>query len=141
MRDGHHRPAQAVAMNVADAALRGVRFDDVTGFKFCGPVMKRVEKTRDCHMEDFRRSATLWPLLRLFKHFSPGKDGVPDRPNRHATAHTVDGVQYTPVNALIATMFAASVLREVHESLILDNDTPGPGELEAGTDGNVPDVE
>ncbi|PSK67803.1 hypothetical protein B0E53_00274 [Micromonospora sp. MH33] len=103
--------------------------------------MKRVEKTRDCHMEDFRRSATLWPLLRLFKHFSPGKDGVPDRPNRHARAHTVDGVQYTPVNALIATMFAASVLREVHESLILDNGTPGPGELEAGTDGNVPDVE
>lgn len=141
MRDGHHRPAQALAMNVVDAALRGTLFDDVSGFKFYGPVVKRIEKTRDCQMQDFRRSATLWPLLRLFKHFSPGQDGVPDRPNRHATAHTVDGVQYTPVNALIASMFAASVIREVQESLILEGRAPGPGELEAGPSDDGPGAE
>jgi hypothetical protein len=43
--------------------------------------------------------------------------------------HTVDEVQYTPVNALIATMLAASILREVQESLTLeDQDEPSADE-------------
>lgn len=118
MRDGHDEPAQALAMNTIDATLRGTLFDDMPQFRY-KPVVLRIEESRDCLLKDFRQSATLWPLLRLFKNFSPGSGGIPSQANRHATAHTVDEVQYTPVNALIATMLAVSVLREVQESLLL----------------------
>ncbi|MFV2114211.1 hypothetical protein ACFHW0_17970 [Micromonospora sp. LOL_025] len=62
--------------------------------------------------------------------FSPGSGTIPSRPNRHATAHTVDGVQYTPVNALVATMLAVSVVREIQESLTLQQCDSSAEELD-----------
>ncbi|WP_200214370.1 hypothetical protein [Micromonospora coerulea] len=120
MRDGHDEPAQAFAMNVVDSTLRGTLFASVPQNRFYKPMVMQIEESRDCLMQDFRQSVTLWPLLRVFDTFHPGKgDPVPSRANRHATAHTVADVQYTPVNALIATMLATSVVREVQESLTM----------------------
>ncbi|MFG1660882.1 hypothetical protein ACGFIY_30535 [Micromonospora chersina] len=80
-------------------------------------------------------------MLRLFDHFSPGEDEIPSRANRHATAHTVDGVQYASPNALIATMLSVSILREIQESLTLAENEPATPELEAVSAGDGPTEE
>ncbi|WP_157746499.1 hypothetical protein [Micromonospora inositola] len=130
LRDGHDEPAQAFAMNVVDSTLRGTLFASVPQNRFYKPMVTQIEASRDCVMADFRQSAALWPLLRVFDTFHPDKgDPVPSLANRHATAHTVARVQYTPVNALIATMLATSVVREVQEPLITQQFGELPAEV------------
>ncbi|MDG4833990.1 hypothetical protein O7627_32485 [Solwaraspora sp. WMMD1047] len=120
---GHDRPGQAYAMNIVDATLRGTLFSTVPKNGFYRPMIEVVKASRDCTLQDLRHSATLWPLLRMFDQFHPDRgDRVPALANRHATAHTVSRIQYKPVNALIATMVAVSLLREAQHTL----DVPEP---------------
>lgn len=50
------------------------------------------------------------PVLTTFR--ADRGDAVPERPNRHAVAHTLDRRQYSEPNALQAVLLAVSVLRQ-----------------------------
>lgn len=53
-------------------------------------------------------------------------DPVPDRFNRHATAHTVDPRQYTKLNALVGLMMVTSLVRQIAEDLKDDENGDPP---------------
>jgi hypothetical protein len=51
--------------------------------------------------------------------FDPSKGhSIPTKLNRHACAHAVGRVQYTPANAVIALALATSLIREAHQEIV-----------------------
>lgn len=66
----------------------------------------------DPDLEDIGQELTLAAIAPALAQFTPGETDIPDRPNRHAVAHTVSAIQQTPGNALEAVLLAVSVLRQ-----------------------------
>ncbi len=118
LRCGHRPSAQALAGNVFDTVLR-----DATrrGVIFAGPPAGyfRYDKARKkitpvserTAVGRFRTACVLSAALPALKDYNPS-DPAPTRFVRHATAHSARPEQYAPVNAIVAVMLMASVLRE-----------------------------
>jgi hypothetical protein len=122
LRGGHGSGAQALAGNVfdtllRDAARRGVAFSGppVGYFKY-DKVRKQITPVSDdTAIRRFRPDCVLSAALAALEKYDPS-DPPPARFVRHATAHRACPAQYTPVNAIVAVMLAASMLREAQAS-------------------------
>lgn len=122
LRDGHGSSAQALAGNVFDTLLRDVAR---RGVIFTGPpvgyfkydkIRKRIPPVSDDTLiRRFRADCVLSAALQALEEYKPS-DPPPGRFLRHATAHYARAEQYTPVNAIVAVMLAASMLREAQAS-------------------------
>jgi len=122
LRGGHSSSAQALATNVFDTLLR-----DATrrGVIFAGPAVGyfKYDKVRkqitpvsdDTVIRRFRPDCVLSAALAALEKYDPS-DPPPARFVRHATAHRACPEQYTPVNAIVAVMLMASMLREAQVS-------------------------
>jgi hypothetical protein len=118
LRADHGAAAQALAANVfdtwlRDAARRGVAF---TRPAPRSSVYKHVSGqitpiSEEILLSEFEAVCVLAPALPALASFDPA-DPPPPRFARHPTAHRAGPEQYTPANAVIAVMLAASVLRE-----------------------------
>jgi hypothetical protein len=122
LRGGHGSSAQALAGNIFDtllhdAARRGVVFaaPPVGYFKY-DKVRKQITPVSDdTAIRRFRPDCVLSAALAALEKYDPS-DPPPARFVRHATAHRACPAQYTPVNAIVAVMLVASMLREAHAS-------------------------
>lgn len=113
--DGHHAGAQALAANVLDTTLR--RAFPLGQWQSYRRVREAISECRRSNHLAYLRSGLTWaPILLAIDTFDGGNfTSTPVHFNRHATAHAVGRAQYNRYNALIATMMAASALRESHE--------------------------
>ena len=122
LRGGHSSSAQALATNVFDTLLRyatrrGVIFGGppVGYFKY-DKVQKQITPVSDdTAIRRFRPDCVLSAALAALENYDPS-DPPPARFVRHATAHRACPAQYTPVNAVVAVMLVASMLREAQAS-------------------------
>jgi hypothetical protein len=122
LRGGHGSSAQALAGNIfdtllRDAARRGVMFagPPVGYFKY-DKVRKQITPVSDdTVIRRFRPDCALSAALAALENYDPS-DPPPARFVRHATAHRACTAQYTPVNAIVAVMLVASMLREAQAS-------------------------
>jgi hypothetical protein len=114
--------AQALAANVFDTLLRDVHyrgrlFAGSTGwFKYQHVTGGITPVSDETLIGVYRATCVLTPVLKALAEFNVETDPVPGRFTRHATAHRAGRAQYTPANAVIATMLATSLLREAQES-------------------------
>jgi hypothetical protein len=121
LRDGHAAPAQALATNVFDTLLRdmgrrGVIFGGPLGYFKYDKVRKRIEPVSDeTLISQYRAACVLAAAVPALQNYEPA-DPAPVRFVRHATAHRAGPEQYTPVNAIVAVMLMASMLREAQAS-------------------------
>ena len=122
LRGGHASSAQALAGNIfdtllRDAACRGVMFADVPlGYFKYDKVRKQITPVSDrTAIRRFRPDCVLSAALAALENYDPS-DPPPARFVRHATAHRACQSQYTPVNAIVAVMLVASMLREAQAS-------------------------
>lgn len=124
---GLHRAAQALAANVFDTALRhivrgGLLLPELTGKQFDYRTLKKKIAPHlisdDLEINRFRAASVLSPVVPALARFDPANSQDPAgvRFNRHATAHRVDTVQFTPENAIISLMLAVSLVREIQHS-------------------------
>ena len=122
LQGGHGSSAQALAGNVFDTLLRdGAR----RGVMFAGPPIGyfKYDKVRkqitpisdDTAIRRFRPDCVLSAAVAALENYDPS-DPPPARFVRHATAHRACPAQYTPVNAIVAVMLVASMLREAQAS-------------------------
>lgn len=121
LRDGRAAPAQALATNVFDTLLRdmgrrGVIFGGPLGYFKYDKVRKRIEPVSDeTLISQYRAACVLAAAVPVLQDYEPA-DPTPVRLVRHATAHRAGPEQYTPVNAIVAVMLMASMLREAQAS-------------------------
>ena len=122
LRSGHSSSAQALAGNLFDTLLR-----DATrrGVIFAAPPVGQFQYARvrnqikpvsdNTVISQFRSDCVLSAALAALQDYDPS-DPPPARFVRHATAHCARREQYTPVNAIVAVMLMASMLREAQAS-------------------------
>jgi len=110
--------AQALAGAIFDTILRRtIKPQRITGY------YKRVkdeitDRHENADMSELRWGVVHVPaILALDMFFEPNGDPIPTIFNRHATAHTVGRIQYTPANAVIALALATSLIREAHQEI------------------------
>lgn len=121
LRDGRAAPAQALATNVFDTLLRdigrrGVIFGGPLGYFKYNKVRKRIEPVSgETLISQYRAACVLAAAVPALQDYEPS-DPAPVRFVRHATAHRAGPEQYTPVNAIVAVMLLASMLREAQAS-------------------------
>ncbi|HET9897547.1 MAG TPA: hypothetical protein VFQ44_21655 [Streptosporangiaceae bacterium] len=122
LRDDHSSGAQALAGNVfdtllRDAARRGVIFAGPPGgyFRYDKVRKKITPVSDDTVIRRFRTDCVLSAALPALQDYDPANP-PPARFVRHATAHCTRPEQYTPVNAIVAVMLMASMLREAQAS-------------------------
>ncbi|TCK25224.1 hypothetical protein [Pseudonocardia endophytica] len=115
---GHLVAAQALAASIFDTTLRfTIEPERISGY------YAKVKAEIEDHKENASLSELRWGLVHIpavaaLKMFNaPAGDPVPDRFNRHASAHAVGRVQYSPANALIAVTLATSLVREAQEQI------------------------
>jgi hypothetical protein len=118
---GHCAASQALAANVfdtwlRDAARRGVVLTlPASGWFYYDKVRRQIEPlTGKVTMRRLRAAGALAPAHMALAEFRGGT--VPAQFGRHATAHAAGPEQYTDVNAVIAVMLTASVLRQAQAS-------------------------
>jgi hypothetical protein len=122
LEGGMHSGAQALAGNVFDTFLRGVRrrgtiFGVPQGrFKYNKVTDRIAPVDDDTALGDYRIACVLSPVLLALENYDFDADAVPHRFRRHATAHCADPTQYTSENAVVAVMLMTSVLRQAQES-------------------------
>ncbi|MET7990843.1 hypothetical protein ABZU76_08020 [Amycolatopsis sp. NPDC005232] len=109
---GHAAAAQALSANVLDTLLRSAVEKPVKS-RYYATMRQTIESAP---LSLLSWAVTHWPVLEALTNFDGATERLPSSFNRHATAHAVGSVQYTPENAAIAVMAAASVLRQAHES-------------------------
>lgn len=109
-------PAQSHAFNLVDVVLRrGFPPTPGTQYKY-KKVTEDIQAAR-ASQDQYRLILTYLPALTALTPFFEHHAGsIPDLPSRHATAHTLDPIQMTDVNALCAVMLAVSLLREGAET-------------------------
>ncbi|MEU9313471.1 hypothetical protein [Streptomyces sp. NPDC048256] len=114
--------AQALAANVWDTLIRALAFANPAWLTDKGwwPGYTKIKQSvptvddDDATISQLRRAAVFLPFAKTLEEFRR-QHPVPDRFNRHATAHAAGAVQYTAANAMIALMLAVSVLREIDD--------------------------
>ena len=118
----HSSSAQALAGNIFDTLLRdatrrGVIFAGPPGGYFTYPKVRKqiAPVSDDTFISQFRSDCVLSAALAALQDYDPS-DPPPARFVRHATAHCARPEQYTPVNAIVAVMLMASMLREAQAS-------------------------
>lgn len=110
LRDGHARPAQALAANLLDTALCHLDNDlrrELTNNKF-------KQNGVRINLDDYtiRAALTFAPVWSAHAQFWIDKgDAVPRVFGRHPSVHAVSRQQYTRINAVIALMVVTSVLK------------------------------
>lgn len=109
----------------AAQGLTGALIDTLVKTHFVDVKLKQYEEYNDkLVVRDFIAYAPIW---QAFQQFFPSKgDPVPATFNRHATAHTVSPVQYTPRNAVQGMMLATSLICRLDE--LSQNSEPESGE-------------
>jgi len=115
---GQIRAAQALAASVFDTFLRD-RFQPRKLSGYYDRLKKEIKHLYDnAPMSTMRWGVVHVPVLVVLGLFDPTKgDPIPTNFNRHASAHAVGRVQYTPANAVIALALVTSMLREAQEEL------------------------
>jgi hypothetical protein len=114
-QDQHAKPAQALATVVLDAALR--LLFAAPQFSYGGVRRKLAGVWDNAPLRYVRSALVLAAIPGALEEFWPDRgDPVPDRFNRHASAHTVHTKQFTRTNALVGIMTITSLLREAYES-------------------------
>jgi hypothetical protein len=106
------RPAQTTAGSVITTALQ-----HIVGYK----VMKARRELERHSLHEMpvvliRWAVTAYALRCALDTYQPENgDPIPTRFNRHATAHSLGGVQFTDANAIAGVMLATSLMRELTE--------------------------
>jgi len=110
IRAGAPGPAQAMAANIIDTAIRATMSP-----------WKGYQKWLSVHPDDtdftigqLRYVATMAPVRPAVDSFHDG-DPIPAAFNRHATSHAAGAIQYTDLNALVGVLLAVSITREFHQ--------------------------
>jgi hypothetical protein len=123
LRDGHCAASQAPSANVFDTWLRGVvrrgvLFTLPTGTRFGYRRVLRQMQPVDgsVALAELKASGALTPVIMALAEFDPDDGASPASFGRHATAHAAAPEQYSTVNAVIALMLTASVLRQAQTS-------------------------
>ncbi|OBA59253.1 hypothetical protein [Gordonia sp. 852002-10350_SCH5691597] len=109
---GLHAAAQSLAANLVESALN-VRFGD-DRYKYT-PSKKNTTKEAydEFTVREFIAFGPVWETYQ--QYFVRNGDPVPETFSRNATAHTVDEVQYTKVNAVQGLMIACALLYRLDE--------------------------
>ena len=115
---GHLVAAQALAASIFDTTLRfTIEPQRISGY------YAKVKAEIEDHKENGSLSELRWglvhtPAVAALEVFNaPAGDSIPDRFNRHASAHAVGRVQYSQANAVIAMTLATSLVREAQEEI------------------------
>ncbi len=110
VRAGVPGPAQALAANVIDTAIRA----SMSPWQSYKHWLRMQPDDTDFTIGQLRHIATMAPVRPTLNNFRDG-DPIPATFNRHATTHAVGAIQYTKLNALVAVLLAVSITREFHE--------------------------
>ncbi len=111
---GHVEASQALSTNIIDTLGSEYVVPATFGHKWATIMSRNTRKMRLA--ASLRTSLVLLPLASAYVSYAPG-DESPTEFSRHATSHGVSPQQYTPANAVIALMCAASLLRWLEEDL------------------------
>lgn len=123
--EGRLAAAQALAACVFDTILRHT----IKPLRIAGYYPKAKAEITNRH-ENASMAELRWGLVHvaaiaaLEKFDHPAGDPIPPSFNRHASAHAVSRVQYTPANAMIALALATSLIREAHQEIVDATLTP-----------------
>lgn len=122
---GHLAAAQSLAASVFDTIMRHtIKPQRIAGY------YARVKKEITDRHENALITELRWGLVHVaavsaLEMFNPPQgDPIPTTFNRHASAHAVSRVQYTPTNAIIALALATSLVREAHQEIEDATTTP-----------------
>jgi hypothetical protein len=110
IRGGHSSAAQALAANLLDTALCHLEKDDRVQFTD----NKFKQNGVRFNLDDYtvRAALTFAPVWSAHSRFFVNRgDSIPRRFGRHPSVHAVSKSQYTRINAVIAVMLVASVLK------------------------------
>jgi hypothetical protein len=110
VRAGVPGPAQALAANIIDTAIRAT----MSPWQSYKHWLRMQPDDTDFTIGQLRHVATMAPVRPALDNFHDG-DPIPATFNRHATTHAVGAIQYTELNALVAVLLAVSITREFHE--------------------------
>jgi hypothetical protein len=116
--DGRLAAAQSLAASIFDTVLRHtIKPQKISGY------YKRVKDQINDRYDNASIAEMRWgfvhvPAIAALDMFDqPSGDPIPAKFNRHASAHAVGRVQYTPANAVIALALATSLVREAHQEI------------------------
>jgi len=111
----HTEAAQALAASVLDTLLH--RLFRRKRFRYARVRAKLESAWPKAAIQDLRPALVLYAIPAALTEFSPHEGNpVPDRFNRHASAHAVGTIQYTRMNAVLAIVTTTSLLKEASAS-------------------------
>ncbi|MCE0764925.1 hypothetical protein LWC35_18740 [Pseudonocardia kujensis] len=116
---GHLAAAQAFAASIFDTVIRReIKPQKLNGYY--GKVKEEIQaRHENANMSELRWGVVFIPAVDVLEKFdAPKGDPVPEKFNRHASAHAVGKVQYTETNTVIALARSTSMVREAHEQIV-----------------------
>jgi hypothetical protein len=116
--DGRLAAAQALSASIFDTALRKTIPQQSARYyaKVKAEIVDRHENASIAEMRWGFVHVRAVVVLNDFWEFRG--DTIPTTFNRHASAHAVGRVQYTPANAVVALALATSLVREAHQTIV-----------------------
>jgi hypothetical protein len=116
--DGRLASAQALAASIFDTALRKT-LPQRSGRYYTKVKAEIANRHENASIVEMRWGFVHVPAVVVLDELWEYKgDPIPTRFNRHASAHAVGRVQYTPANAVIALALATSLVREAHQEIV-----------------------
>jgi hypothetical protein len=115
----HLAAAQAFAASIFDTVIRReIKPQKLNGYY--GKVKQEIQdRHENANMSELRWGVVFIPAVAVLERFdAPKGDPVPEKFNRHASAHAVGKVQYTETNTVIALALSTSMVREAHEQTV-----------------------
>jgi hypothetical protein len=115
---GHLAAAQSLAASVFDTILRHtIKPQRVAGY-YARVKTEITDRHENAPMTELRWGLVHVAAVSALQTFNQTQgDPIPTTFNRHASAHAVSRVQYTPANAIIALALATSLVREAHQEI------------------------
>jgi hypothetical protein len=115
--DGRLGAAQALAASIFDTALRKT-IPQQSARYYVKVKAEIVDRHENASIAEMRWGFVHVPAAVVLNDFWEYRgDTIPTKFNRHASAHAVGRVQYTPANAVIALALATSLVREAHQAI------------------------
>jgi hypothetical protein len=113
---GHLAAAQSLAASVFDTILRHtIKPQRIAGY-YARVKTEIIDRHENAPVTELRWGLVHVAAVSALQMFNqPQGDPIPATFNRHASAHAVSRVQYTPANAIIALALATSLVREAHQ--------------------------
>jgi hypothetical protein len=116
---GKLRASQALAASIFDTILRHTIKPERIWRYYDRVKAEITARHENASIAELRWGLAYVPAVAALDVFDQSKGHpIPTRFNRHACAHAVGRVQYTPANAVIAIAIATSMVRETHEQIV-----------------------